>query len=820
MINRITEKEVINNIYKEASNKSKSALLIIYAKTGVGKTILIDTIFKSLIGSHYIRLKINQQQAQETKGFYLSSLAKALNIYAHQTSEFSSFEEFISTTHSLGKNGEKAIDDLLDIAFILVNKKDIREKINEPKKAKEGIIKKILESDNEIALSFLLEYITYISENRRIILCIENIQNANPRLISFLNELLKKTKNLFLVGEYTISNSEFEVTSLFQQFPYEYTSVYELIKLDKAELLGGLSQIIEPKYINQVHKIIETSYDESSGNLANLQLLLKKNTITLNLTHDGSLSKIKYDNALHDLYSSLTNSQKICLWYIVSHLGRVHSDVLNLHFNTNTELHSFYSLTLLKEVKLIKIENGYVSILHDSIIELVKLEDDSRKYLLICNQGWLNFYRDVSIRTDFLKTGGFEISKDDLLALQLTLILNIGGNANIDWMNTLLGEISKAVSGSLSYSLLSKVVSIFYQVVATNENQNLIYSTFEWIAIILSKLGQWEQLAKIIGIYKPDQISDLLFLLQANSRVAICDTTIKKELEEIKSKENSFLYIGSQLLLLRYYRTFSKIKKARLIWKDLKAIKSDNPYKYIIDDQINLCSLNFKKRQKFLQISAKGHYINGDLYQYCSTLLNINANSYYLYFSKLLRKKKFIQIASENLTIVKNLLPETNYPLHVYINQKTLLQFVEGNVPCDVMLKNFQTAYSNCGVSGNKVLIGSNIVAVGLKYNRLVEVAGYVDELMYMSKRYLELGSEFAKYPLINCYNYYYQTRNRSGARDVLHLLRKNASFNDVSDYLLTVPYLNVFVLRFVKYYPCNIYNWDVDFETVNSKFK
>ena len=294
MINRITEKEVINNIYKEASNKSKSALLIIYAKTGVGKTILIDTIFKSLIGSHYIRLKINQQQAQETKGFYLSSLAKALNIYAHQTSEFSSFEEFISTTHSLGKNGEKAIDDLLDIAFILVNKKDIREKINEPKKAKEGIIKKILESDNEIALSFLLEYITYISENRRIILCIENIQNANPRLISFLNELLKKTKNLFLVGEYTISNSEFEVTSLFQQFPYEYTSVYELIKLDKAELLGGLSQIIEPKYINQVHKIIETSYDESSGNLANLQLLLKKNTITLNLTHDGSLSKIKW----------------------------------------------------------------------------------------------------------------------------------------------------------------------------------------------------------------------------------------------------------------------------------------------------------------------------------------------------------------------------------------------------------------------------------------------------------------------------------------------------------------------------------------------
>jgi len=250
MINRIPEKQAIKNIYGEFYKTS--AMLILYAKTGVGKTLLTDTVFTNLPDTCYIRAKITQQQAEETNGFYLSCLAKSLNEYAHRTSFFSTIEDFAENIYRLDKNTDKIIDDLLDIGFAYFDRKDLRDKLKETKTIKENIIIKVLESDTEIAVSFMLEYIAYISKIQKIVVSIENIQNANEKFISFLNELIKKTNNLFFVGEYTIVASETEVTNLFRQFPFDRTSVYEIKKLDKLELLGGLSQIVSADRLDLV----------------------------------------------------------------------------------------------------------------------------------------------------------------------------------------------------------------------------------------------------------------------------------------------------------------------------------------------------------------------------------------------------------------------------------------------------------------------------------------------------------------------------------------------------------------------------------------
>lgn len=133
---------------------------------------------------------------------------------------------------------------------------------------------------------------------------------------------------------------------------------------------------------------------------------------------------------------------------------------------------------------------------------------------------------------------------------------------------------------------------------------------------------------------------------------------------------------------------------------------------------------------------------------------------------------------------------------------------------------NFVAAYRSCGISGNKPLIGANIVAVGLKMNKLEGLEPYVYDLMQMSRKYSELNSEFAKYPLVICYNYFREFGDIQGQKEVMYLLRRGKEFRGPLDYLVALPLVSEFILRKARYYPSNIFNWDIDFETIQQKSK
>lgn len=481
-----------------------------------------------------------------------------------------------------------------------------------------------------------------------------------------------------MIGEYTIRDSVDELLDLYRQLPQEFVEIYELPKLTSEDIIGGIDQLTNGN-LDDIKSIIQTSYEQSTGNLIKLELLLKKNRRQWNLSREQSLSIIKYDDTVHSVYSGLSLGQKMALWLIVSHMGRVSTASLTNFIRSGfiTDMNPDI-LAALEGSGLIKISDGVVGLSHDSIFELLKHESDYKKFKLIADQKWLEYYRQKTI-THLSSDPGSRDVDQDMLLLQLTFILNIGGTGNVDWMNSILAELSTTIRSSFSYSLIPKLSNIFDEIIETASNQSLIYRTYEWLVIILYKLGHLEEIVSITEKLNPQLSSRLIFLLHSAARVATCDTTVKDDLEAVQKHDN-LLYVGSQLLLLRYYRVFNEIRKSRSIWQGLLKLddKIKGNYKEVIVDQVNLCSFNFKKRNRLLAQSLQGHLNSGNIYHYCSSLLNINANAYYLYFMRLMRKGAFLKLALENLKKVKHFLQYTHYPLHAYQNQKTIYQLVSG----------------------------------------------------------------------------------------------------------------------------------------------
>ncbi|MBI9056091.1 MAG: hypothetical protein JEY96_19880 [Bacteroidales bacterium] len=817
MINRLDERKYLRDIFE--NNKGTSTILIIYARTGVGKSCLADTVFSAIKNISYIRVKVNKKEAEENDGIFVTSLARALDNYASNSLEFINIEEYVETTHEV-KN-EKIINDIIEIVADLTKTKIIKSKVDYYLNHKNEIIKNILKKDTDFSITFLLEYIKYISQSRQLVLSIENIHIASSTFIAFLKELLSNTQNLFIIGEFTTSYSEDEVIEFFHQFDCKNFIPMELKKLEKGEIIGALNHISDVDIIDEVYRIIEDSYDSSQGNLRNLNWLIKKNSEKWNFKKDD-LVDVKYDGVLHFIYSGLSSLHKMVLWQIVSHSGRVHMSILkDVVFSSGRNWDQILeTISFLKELDLIYIENKFVGLIHDSLFELLIEETDHLKFISIANSEWLEYYRKISLGNKFQHVIKLGVSEEDILLMQLTFIINIGGNSNIDWMNYILSEIDKSLNGSVSsVSIVPKIIKIFNRIVDNNENKKLISKTYEWIIIILYKLGYSKEICNLMTRHNPSSPSDLLFLIQSSARISSCDTSVIDELLMKKTDNNEFLKVGLLLLQARYYRTFNQANKSKEIWHHLLKEYVNSPYKNVILEYSNICSFNIKKRLKFLKLAEKGFEKEKNYYHLCSVHLNTISNSFYLYFWKLMRKKRFLKIANYRLKKIKEILPYSYFPFHIYINQKNIVNLVSDEISNDIIESNFRSAYLNCELAGNKSLIGSNILAHSLKVNRINNVENYVSELMDTSRTFNKINCEFARYHLLNCFRYYKKTGNKKKMDETLKLFSSGNVFKNGLKYFIEHPFYLMTLFSRIKYYPTNIVNWDIDFQEIHEKY-
>src|SRR4051812_33444946 len=105
MINRFADKQALERIFSEHLNKS--AILLLCAKTGVGKSYLVDHVFNTKQDISFIRVKINREEAISLNTLYISGLAKALDIHARKTGKFSTIEQFITTDYKIDLTKER-----------------------------------------------------------------------------------------------------------------------------------------------------------------------------------------------------------------------------------------------------------------------------------------------------------------------------------------------------------------------------------------------------------------------------------------------------------------------------------------------------------------------------------------------------------------------------------------------------------------------------------------------------------------------------------------------------------------------------------------
>jgi hypothetical protein len=144
-----------------------------------------------------------------------------------------------------------------------------------------------------------------------------------------------------------------------------------------------------------------------------------------------------------------------------------------------------------------------------------------------------------------------------------------------------------------------------------------------------------------------------------------------------------------------------------------------------------------------------------------------------------------------------------------------VVNLVGGEVDRTIVLENFKIAYDNCGITGNKILIGSNIVATSLAQKEYSGVQSHVDELVNTSRSYAKMNSEFARYPLLNCYRYYKDIGPKSKWKETIELFVQGNALGNNWNYFLEHPFFLMMLFSRIKFYPTNIVNWDIDFQHI-----
>ena len=95
----------------------------------------------------------------------------------------------------------------------------------------------------------------------------------------------------------------------------------------------------------------------------------------------------------------------------------------------------------------------------------------------------------------------------------------------------------------------------------------------------------------------------------------------------------------------------------------------------------------------------------------------------------------------------------------------------------------------------------------------------YAKELINVSRRYSSLNVEFARYPLLNCFQYFNKIKDKAHKKEILQTFTRRQIFNNSIDHIMRRQFLVKFLFSHIKYYPTNIMNWDIDFQNILSKY-
>ncbi len=565
-INRVSECEVLAE--HRASVVSSSRFILLSAPSGIGKSGLIDHVFKEKHSDSFIRVKIpKHEKTQNNPGYFVKEMGKAINRHAVKNKTIATLEQFCRTERS--KKGFREL--IAAVAADYVKKKTDSQGVADWIKGfGEGSGKDfanvLFSSDHSAAFHSVADYVANITKDEKLIIAVENIQSIDLDSLELLKRFLRDSNDLLVIGEYTQESlSSQEMHSFYDYFDDELIccNKIQLCKLGLEEILTACKD--RPDIII---KILNEGYEKSSGNLHNLQVMLSEAFKDDSSTREAT---IQYDEIVADRITRLSPEESILLASIVAHGGMVDVDLLrNPHafdasttFSTNCVMSIETQLEVLEQKKLVLVNDGQVKILQDSIIDITLANRAFSKFLLVSYKSWLLFYK-------YIKDGGsdFFLSHSEILSWEIYFKAML---ADVSGVGELLDEmydltlLSAAPRRALQY--LTNLKNKIEKQVDCQKFVLAVKQIDRGIVRVLYRLGHFEEVLPLTERHMDDPLlklfhaSSLAVTGKSAEALVLCEAMLDDESKCIRE--------GTLLIKMAALRASNKYEECKTMWQEL-----------------------------------------------------------------------------------------------------------------------------------------------------------------------------------------------------------------------------------------------------------
>jgi hypothetical protein len=395
-VNRINELNILKNKLSDIGIKNNC--IILDAESGFGKSELTRKFISGIDLVPAFKIEIKQSLINSYEdGYYLREIAKIIDKYSCKFPQILSIGKFIQRLSSSVFRDRIYSAVKNEIQEHLIGGKIIAEYYNALTGKDDFDCSVILSSYNVEHYSIVKEYVSYIFRENDIVLNIENIQDID--IISF-NDLIaafSKSKGSFLLVEYTgKTNSKYSITDIIKEL--EKKDINIELKSVKALNIIEVKKIID-KYPKASWNLIEHSFTNWDGNLRSVTDLLTR--ISYDDEFAQNLENTQINHSTFEALNSLSSDALYLLIIICEHIEPVNQFILKTIISSQYNINSIININKVTEELvdrnyIIIDANSNYQIAHDSISTLLVSNIKWKRYRLLAQQFWFDFYSNIN----------------------------------------------------------------------------------------------------------------------------------------------------------------------------------------------------------------------------------------------------------------------------------------------------------------------------------------------------------------------------------------------------------------------------------------
>lgn len=757
-----------------------SHVLLLAAPSGIGKTCLVDHVVNESGYQVPYRVEITKGESSETtEGQYFKKLVLLVSKNAEKYWKLYSFPQFFQMRDTPGVALRIGINSILPA---------IGQEISQIKTSRNEVESWL--GDYTFYFKLAKEYVINVlkSLSSQVIIAIENFQSIDSYSMEMLVDILNNTNNVLLVSEYTCSSGGTSVKKLCNIFEENSIKVaaYTLDKLPKQEILNILSN-------NELYEIINTSYDESNGNLFKLSLLWDK--------YDTNLQSLSYQDTLKNTLEQLTKPEKIILSSIELHQGQIlcseleRLDQIIPSLTKESKTIKEYLDCLCLE-GLVKIHDSYYVLAHDSLVSEIRAHTQFKQASLISIHAWINHYQQMD--------ESLELTDEQRLHCNKQILLLALRNRDYALFVQELEKINQSLQVYPIASLVLFLSALIKQYEKAKNNPDWDTVVYRWCIFIYYQCGQFKHVLNF----------DINIVQQLDDVAKICYLTALSSEEPLKAEsllglwykknKNCQTDLVLSLVQLRILRAQGEMQKCKRFWKRLD---NDNSYvhsmlKADICRYVSLCEMNdFKIRISRQKLAFNLYKKQNRVYGQIASSIIISRDLCFIQQFK--ESEKWLETAKKLMTTVL-------YPRYQYYNNAGLLQLFHKSY--DSAISYFNRALEICTNSDDIILIESNKLSAFILNNNFSNTSDELFKRMY--SECLKNNNITTNELLYNCYNY---ANQRCFAMEKQHLQQSYEKLVGEIKNPKSEQHYQSQILKHVngKCLPVFVIDWDIDYYNV-----